>query len=289
MSLKRCVHSMMNALPDELYIKLKYYHHFHKFPNLKNPLTFNEKIQWLKLHDRRPEYIQMVDKYLVKDYVANIIGKEYIIPTIGVWDNVNEIEWESLPNQFVLKWNHDSGSIVICKDKNNFIKEDAIKRLNSREHHSGYLYGREWPYKNVKPKIIAEKFVVDESGTELKDYKFFCFNGVVKMFKIDFGRFSDHHANYYDNTGAILPFGEKYIPPIFDKELVVPTNLSEMISIANKLSFGIPFVRIDLYNNNGKIYFGEITLYPASGYGVLTSDEYDILIGEWLHLENENK
>lgn len=282
---KKILKKMSKIIPDRLYISLIYFHHFHKFSNLKNPKTFNEKLQWLKLYDRRPEYSTMVDKYRAKEYVARIIGDEYIIPTIGVWNSVDEIDWDSLPNQFVLKWNHDSGSIVICKDKTKLDRNKAILRLRKNEHSSGYWYGREWPYKNVKPCIIAEQYMVDESGTELKDYKFFCFAGKVRCMKVDFGRFKDHHANYYDTEMNLLPFGEANLPPVYNHAIEKPRNFEIMVKLAEKLSVGIPFIRVDFYNINGKIYFGELTLYPASGFGRFTSNEWDYKIGDMIDLK----
>ena len=275
---------LLNVLPDKVYIKILYLYHFHRLPDLKNPQTFNEKLQWLKLHDRRPEYTMMVDKYLVKEYVAKIIGKEYIIPTIGVWDSVDDIDWDSLPNQYILKWNHDSGSIVICKDKRNLDIEAAKNQLRPGAKRSGYWYGREWPYKNVKPCIITENYMVDESGTELKDYKFFCFEGRVKCMKVDFGRFREHHANYYDAEMNLLNFGEANIPPVYNHIIEKPKNFEIMVELAEKLSNGIPFIRVDFYNINGKIYFGELTLYPASGMGQFTSKEWDRTLGDWIKL-----
>lgn len=274
----------LRCLSDEMYIKIQYLYHFHNLPNLKNPKTFNEKLQWLKLYDRRPKYTTMVDKYLVKEYVAKIIGEEYIIPTIGVWDSVDDIDWDSLPNQFVLKWNHDSGSIVICKDKTNLDIETAIRKLRPGAKRSGYWYGREWPYKNVVARIVAEKYMVDESGTELKDYKFFCFDGQVKCLKVDFGRFKEHHANYYDTGMNLLPFGEANLPPVYNHKIEKPKNFEKMVELAEKLSKGIPFLRVDFYNIYGKIYFGELTLYPASGMGKFTPNGIDLMLGEMINL-----
>lgn len=399
--------------------------------NLKHPRTFCEKLQWLKLYDRRPEYTTMVDKYAVKQYVADIIGEEYIIPTFGVWDKVEDIDWQSLPNQFVMKCTHDSGGLIICKDKSQLDIEEAKQKLNKSLCYNYYLNGREWPYKNVPRRIIAEKFMAPEktpvpkdlpdykffcfngepkycqvirdrntketidfydmdwkhqefvglnpvacngltpvacpenldemkdicrklakdisfvrvdlyviddrkyfgeltfyptSGfgvftpdewndrlgdlltlpnatgggkylfvngvitelkseyDELKDYKFFCFNGKVRFFKVDFGRFVEHHANYYDTDGHLLPFGEKGLEPNPNYSIELPKNISEMFSLAERLSKNIPFLRVDFYNINGKIFFGELTFYPASGFGKWTPDKADEMIGEYLKL-----
>ena len=275
--------NLLQWLSDVSFLKIAYKLCFGEKLNLKNPKTFNEKLQWLKLYDRRPEYTIMVDKIAVKRYVTDRIGSEYVIPTLGVWKRPEDIEWDKLPNQFVLKWNHDSGSIVICKDKDNFDREKAIKKLRYGEKVNGFWYGREWPYKDVKPQILAEKYMEDESG-ELKDYKFFCFNGHVRCFKVDFDRFTNHHANYFDINGNFLPFGETICPPDSSKVLALPNNISKMIQLAEALSESIPFVRVDFYSVNDNIYFGEITFYPAGGFGPFVPNEWDYTFGSWLKL-----
>lgn len=254
--------------------------------NLKNPQTFNEKLQWLKLYNRKPEYTTMVDKYAVKEYVANIIGEEYIIPTLGVWDNIEEIDWDALPNQFVLKTTHGGGGggVVICKDKATFSRQEACQKLQRSLNSDIYLNYREWPYKDVRKRIIVEKYMVDESGVELKDYKFFCFNGQVKCFKVDFDRFISHKANYYDRDANLLPFGEVCCMPDSSKVLEKPKNFEMMLTLAETLSKDITFARIDFYNINGKIYFGEITFFPASGMGKFTQDEWDKKLGDFIKL-----
>lgn len=271
------------GLPDKLYLQMVYFKHFNKFIDFNNPKTFNEKLQWLKLYNRKPEYTVMVDKYLVKEYVANIIGQEYIIPTLGVWSDANKIDWDTLPKQFVLKCNNDSGGIVICKDKDKLNVQETIRFLNKRLKNNGFWYGREWPYKGVKPCIIAEKFMSDD-GNEIEDYKFFCFNGKVKCFKVDFDRFTNHRANYYNRAGKLLPFGEMVCPPNFDKEIKIPHELPEMLKLAEKLSSEHPFLRVDFYCISGHVYFGELTFYPASGFGKFVPLEWDYKFGSMLEL-----
>ena len=421
-------------VPDEIYLRLRYRCKLGRWPNLKSPKTFTEKINWLKLYDRRTEYSTMVDKYAVKEYVASRIGEQYIIPTLGVWDKPEEIDWNSLPNQFVLKTTHGGGGggVVICKDKTTFDKASAIAKLNASLGSDIYLNYREWPYKNVPKRIIAEKFMAPEMSPtpkdlpdykffcfngepkycqvirdrhtketidfydmdwdhqefvglnpiarngqtpvarpdnldemndicrklakdipfvrvdlyviddkeyfgeltfypasdmgvfspekwnnklgdllslpnaigwgkymiingiikeikteydELKDYKFFCFNGKVRFFKVDFGRFVEHHANYYSPEGKLLEFGEQGLEPDSNYPIVLPKNLDEMTCLAEKLSKDIPFLRVDLYNINGTIYFGELTLYPAAGMGAFTNHEYwDLELGNKLVL-----
>lgn len=276
-------------LPDATYLKLLYRFKMGHRLDLKNPQTFTEKLQWLKLYNRKPEYTKMVDKYAVKEYVANIIGEEYIIPTLGVWDKHENIDWDSLPNQFVLKTTHGGGGggVVICKDKTIFDKASAIAKLKESMASDIYSGLREWPYKDVPRRIIAEKFLAPEKSlapNDLPDYKFFCFNGKVKFFKVDFGRFVEHHANYYSPEGELLEFGEQGLEPDPNYPIELPNNLKEMISLAEKLSANEPFLRVDLFNVNGNIYFGELTFYPASGMLPWTTEEADMKIGKYLKL-----
>ena len=253
--------------------------------NWKNPKTFTEKIQWLKINNRRPEYTRMVDKFAVKEYVAGVIGEEYIIPTLGVWDKPEDIDWESLPDQFVLKTTHGGGGggVVICRDKKTFDKGKALEKLTESLNSDIYKSFREWPYKDVPKRIIADKFMTPEKNLEsagLMDYKFFCFNGKVRFFKVDFGRFVEHHANYYSPEGELLEFGEQGLEPDPNYHIELPNNLKEMIALAEKLSANEPFLRVDFYNVNGKIYFGELTFYPASGMGKWTTDDADMTVGK---------
>ena len=276
--------------PDKLFLELKFRLMMGQKLDLKNPKTFNEKLQWLKLYNRKPEYTTMVDKYTVKQYVADKIGEEYIIPTLGVWDKPEDIDWDALPNQFVLKTTHGGGGggVIICKDKSTFDKIDAIRQLKKSLRQDIYLNLREWPYKDVTKRIIAEQYMTDgdeEEKEELKDYKFFCFNGNPFCLKIDFDRFVGHRANYYDMEMNLLPFGEACCMPDFNKELERPLNFEKMIDIVKRLSENIPFARIDLYNSNGKIYFGEITFFPAGGMGKFVPDEWDYKLGQRIELK----
>lgn len=234
---------------DEQHLKKRYRKIFGEELNFDNPRTFNEKMQWLKLNDRNPLYTKLVDKYEVKKYVSEIIGKEYIIPTLGVYNKFDEIDFEKLPNQFVMKCTHDSGGVYICKDKckiNYWIKLKIRIRFNLMLKRNYYYRNREWPYKNVKPRIIIEKYMTDESKKELKDYKFFCFNGRVEYMKVDFNREIEHRANYYDRNFKIQEFGEEICPPDFNKKIKKPLNYNKMVELAEILSKDITFVRIDL-------------------------------------------
>lgn len=276
--------------PDKLYLSLLFRFKMGYWMDWKNPKTFSEKLQWLKLYDRKPEYTTMVDKYAVKEYVASIIGEEYIIPTIGVWDRPEDIDWDSLPQKFVLKTTHGGGGsgVVICKDKATFDNTAAIKKLKKSSGKCIYKSLREWPYKNVPKRIIAEQYLLLEGNNELNDYKFFCFNGKVKFFKIDFDRFTEHRANYYSLDGKLLEFGEKAYPIRFDIEVDFPKSFNQMILIAEKLSVGLQFLRVDFYDVNNRIYFGELTFYPSSGIKEFTSIEWNKKLGYMLKLPFEN-
>lgn len=285
----RLFNRLLRLIPDKYYLKLKYKNKTGKKLNLDAPVTFNEKLQWLKLNDRNSIYTAMVDKYNVKEYVSRIIGKQYIIPTIGVFDSFSDIDFKILPNQFVIKCTHDSGGLVVVDDKENFDINLARKKINSYLKTNYYYRGREWPYKNVKPRILVEKYMIDKKTNELRDYKFFCFNGTVKFFKVDFNRFIKHQANYYDRNATLLRFGEATCPPDYKKEIIMPNNLKKMIQLAEKLSDGIPFVRVDFYDVNGGIYFGEMTFFPASGFGKFIPEEWDAIIGDMLKLPTKKE
>ena len=275
---------ILNWMSDKSFLNLTYWVHFGRSINWENPQTFNEKLQWLKVYNRNPVYTQMVDKYDVKDYVAKVIGDEYIIPTIGVWDRVEDIPFDKLPDQYVIKCTHDSGSVCVCNNKNSFDVDKAKKKLAHGLRHNLFYWGREWPYKNVMPRIIAERYLEDEQIHELRDYKFFCFGGKVKMFKIDFDRFTEHHANYYDINLNLLPFGEADFPPKPEKSLDFPSQINKMFQLAEKLSHEIPFLRVDFYQVNNQVYFGELTFFPATGMGKWTDDKWDVELGSWINL-----
>lgn len=272
----------LKKMDDERYLRLAYRIRMRKKLNLKNPQTFNEKLQWLKLYDRKSEYTMMVDKYEVRKYISEKIGEEYLIPLLGVWNSFDEIDFDKLPEQFVLKCTHDSGGLVICKDKSK-LDMDAVKRkINRCFEKNFYYHGREWPYKDVKPRIIAEKLMVDESGTELKDYKFFCFDGKPECLFIATDRPHDTKFDFYDMEFNHLPFTNGH--PNADKEIKRPAGMDEMVEIAKKLSEGMPHVRIDFYDINGRVYFGEITFFHWSGLVPFEPEEWDYKLGEKIKL-----
>lgn len=269
---------LLRFLPDPIYLKLIYRLKMKKRLNLNNPQTFNEKIQWLKLHDRNPEYTAMVDKYDAKKYVADIIGEQYIVKNLGVWNNFNEIDFSQLPEKFVLKCTHNSGGVVLCTNKKNFDIKKAKKIINKSLKYNFYYAWREWPYKNVKPRIIAEEYL-ENNGQELVDYKLMMFNGKLECSFVCTARNSERglHVTFYDKEWNILPFDRHY--PRESKPIERPTKYEEMVRIAEKLSKGLPFVRVDLYEIEGKIYFGELTFYPGSGYEEFEPEEWDYKLG----------
>lgn len=284
--MKKKLKYFFKFLPDKLYVQLYYFAKFKKFVDFENPKTFNEKINWLKLYNINPKYTKMVDKYEAKEYVKNIIGEKYIIPTLGVWDSFDMIDFNKLPNQFILKCTHDSESFVICHNKKHFNIDEAKKIISEGMKYNFFYIGREYPYKNIKPRVIVEKYMKDSSTKELRDYKFFCFNGKVKFFKVDFDRFINHRANYYDTDLNLLDIGECAYPPDPNKEIDFPQNIKDMIPLAEKISKNFPFLRVDFYSINNKIYFGEITFFPASGFGKFTNEEWDLKLGSYIDLSN---
>ena len=270
---------------DELYLKLLYLFEMHKWPDLEHPKTFNEKLQWLKLHDRRPEYTRMVDKYAVKDYVADIIGREHIIPTLGVWNSFDEIDFDGLPDQFVLKTTHGGGgmAVVICKDKKNFDKNKARRILEKSLRSDIYANYREWPYKNVPKRIIAEKYMQADDGGGLTDYKIHNFNGTPKVILVCRERFATGPMaeTFFTDKWERLDITRPGHP---NPDCKRPENLEEMLRLAEALSKDVPFARTDFYTIGGKAYFGEITFYPASGLTPFNPSKYDKEFGNWLNI-----
>lgn len=277
-----------DSMPDKEYLEKKFYVTMGYPLDLNNPQTFNEKLQWLKLYDRKPEYTMMVDKYKVREYIKEKLGEEYLIPLLGVWDKAEDIDFDKLPNQFVLKCNHNSGlGMYICKDKSKLTQKEIKvirKNLTKGLQQDYYLTGREWPYKNVSRKIIAEKYMEDETG-QLRDYKFYCFNGEPKIIMINSDReigktkadYFDMHFNWID-----LKWG-------YEHALVKPSkpiNFKKMKELAVVLSKNIPELRVDFYEVNNKIYFGELTFFDGSGFDKIEPKEWDKKIGDWIDYTN---
>ena len=273
----------MRIIPDRAYIQMYYFAHFKKFCNLKNPKTYNEKLNWLKLHDKNPIYTRIVDKFEAKEYVKDIIGDQYIIPTLGVWDNFDDIDFDELPQQFVLKCIHDSEGLVIVKDKDKLDKEMAKNKIESALKQNFFYIGREWPYKNVKPRIIAEKYMEDHIDGELRDYKFFCFDGEPKAMFVASDRASDNvKFDYFDLNFNHLDIKQKY--PHAEQPLRKPVTFEKMIELSKVLSKGFPHVRVDFYEVDGQLYFGELTFYHFSGFMPFEPNKWDKIFGDWIKL-----
>lgn len=275
-----------NSMSDETFLKKRFKIEMGKNLDLKNPATFNEKLQWLKLNDRIPKYTTMVDKYEVRKLISEKIGEEYLIPLVGAWNKPDEIEFDKLPNQFVLKCNHNSGlGMTICKDKSNLNIRKVKNNLKKGLNQDYYLTSREWPYKNVNRKIICEEYLEDkESPSDLKDYKLMCFDGKVMCTFVCTDRANNKglKVTFFDNNWNVLPFERKY--PKSAEPIVKPKNFEKMIELAEILSKGIPFVRVDFYEVNDKIYFGELTLYPGSGFERFSPESADYMIGDLIRL-----
>lgn len=278
----------LSFLPDKLYLQIFYFSTTGKFINFKNPKGFNEKQQWLKVNNRRLEYGKLVDKFAVREHIEQTLGEEYLIPLLGKWKSFDEIDFDALPNAFVLKCNHDSGSTKVIKDKNALTENDIKvlrKHFNKRVKRDYYHAGREYPYKGLDRCILAEKFMVDEKAPEssIEDYKFFCFNGEPKVMFIATDRSTDCRFDFFDMDFNHLDIVN--IHPNSDKVIAKPNKFEEMKAIAAKLSQGIPFVRIDLYEINGKIYFGEYTFFHGGGFRLCEPPEWERKLGDWIELD----
>lgn len=268
-------------MSDEAYIKMVYRIHFGVYPDLEHPKTYNEKLNWLKLHDRQPQYTDIVDKYTVKKYISGIIGEEYVVPTLGVWDRFEDIDFDALPNQFVLKCTHDSGGLVICRDKSKLNKAKARRKINSSLKRNYYWTAREWPYKNVKPRIIAEPYLEDTRYGELRDYKFYVFDGTVDSVMVCKDRQKGRTKYYYfDRNWNRLYY--QWDDLEFQDDIERPEHFDEMLDIAQRLSRSFSHIRVDLYNVDGSIYFSELTLYDEAGFGTDISGETNRMWGEKL-------
>lgn len=277
--------ALVRFLPDDIYIKMAFHSRVGYYPNLNNPKTYNEKLQWLKLNYHRAEYSAMVDKITAKEYVRSIIGEEYIINTIGTWDNVDDVDWDSLPMQFVIKVTSDSGGIVVCKDKSQLDIAKAVSKLKKGWGQNYYKYNKEYPYRGVVPRILAEEYIECEDDGELKDYKFFCFDGEPKFLFVASDRQNPDQETKFD----FFDLGWNHLPvinghPNSDQTPYKPERFDEMVDIAAKLSQGMPHVRVDLYNIKGKIYFGELTFFHWSGMMAFSPLEWDYRFGEYINL-----
>lgn len=279
---------LLDWMNGEDFLKWEYRYNFGKKLNLEQPVNYTEKLQWLKLYDHRPEYTVMVDKYAVKDYVAKKIGAEYVIPLLGVWERAEDIDFDALPDRFVLKTTHDSGALVICKDKSKLDIPAARERLAKFLKRRYFNQNREWPYKNVPPRIIAESYMEDTRQGELRDYKFFTFGGEPKVLYIAQGRGRGEPtvADFFDMEFNHLPFtiDHDMAPEIPEK----PVNFELMKQLAATLSEGTPQLRVDFYEVDGRVYFGEMTFFHCSGMAPFHPESWDRTFGDWLVLPEKN-
>lgn len=270
--------------PDKLYLKILFRLRCGRKLDLKNPQSFNEKCQWLKLYNRRPEYITMVDKYAVKEYVSNIIGSKYVIPALGVWNSFDDIDFDELPEQFVLKCTHNSGASVVVKDKSLMDKEKARKVLEQGLKYNYYKFKREWPYKDCPPRIVAERYIDSLGNSSSVEYKLTCMDGQAMVITVCTGpAHSAERCN--DNFSRDWKRQDWYAshPPV-GGDIHRPAQMDEIIRLSEKLSEGIPQVRVDWYLDNGNIYFGEFTFFTMGGFAIFTPAEWDYKLGEWIPL-----
>lgn len=280
--IKNILASLLGFLPDHIFCKITFFIKQGRFPELHNPKLFNDKLLYLKLNDRKLSYSKLVDKYKVREYVAERIGKKYLVPLIGIYNQVVDIKFSELPDSFVLKITNGSQNNIICNNKNDINWDKMRKEVKTWCNKNYYNRTREWPYKNVENRIIVEELIKDNE-VELKDYKFWCFNGVPKFVQIDSGRFTNHRRDFYDTSFNVkLPIQITYLPK--QDILIKPDNYDKMLEIASELSKGYPFLRIDLYNVKGRIYFGEITFYPGNCNEKIRPLEYEQRLGDQLDL-----
>ena len=280
------IYNASKLVPDRIYLEHRYKKRMGKKLNLDPPVTYNEKLNWIKLYDRDPKYNKLVDKLAVRNYVTERIGEEYLVPLLGVWERAEDIDFDSLPDRFVLKCTHDSESVVICKDKSKLDVKATRKKLAAALKINFYYYNREWVYKDIKPRIIAEEYLEDEKDAELRDYKIFCFDGVPKAMFIAVDR-AIHKTkfDFYDMDFNHLDLKQHY--PNSDQPVHKPISFDRMKELASILSAGLYHVRVDFYEVNGKIYFGELTFFHHGGNTPFEPEEWDYIFGEWLRLPHK--
>lgn len=278
--------SFLKFVPDEMMIRMEYRLKIKKKLHLNPPATFNEKMQWLKLNDRKPIYTIMADKFACREYIKERIGEQYLVPIYGVWESVEDIPFGNLPKEFVIKCTHDSGSVIICKDRQKLDIGDTKKRLRKRLKKNAYLYGREWPYKDIKPRIIAEKLLKDDRYEFLPVFKIFCFNGTPQIIQqLLNDKQPNETVDYFDTDWNRLNMIQRF--PNSTNPIEKPIKLEEMLNIARRLSKGTAFLRVDLYEVNGEVFFSEHTFYTDAGYSIFEPEEenWDERLGKWINIE----
>lgn len=276
-------YELCKLIPDKVYLKHRYRRLMGKNLNLDPPVTYNEKLNWMKLNDRDPLYTRLADKLTAREYVRERIGEEYLVPLLGVWDRPEDIDFDMLPNQFVLKCTHDSGSYIVCKDKNAFDKKRAVAGLKQCQKTNFFYFSREWAYKNIRPRIIAEKYLEDINDRETRDYKFFLFDGIPRFFYIATDRgIGQTKFDYFDMEFHHLDVRQHY--PNSEKSLAKPQNFAQMIEMSQKLAAGLRHVRVDFYDVNGRVYFSEFTFYNNGGVTPYDPETWDYSFGKWLRI-----
>ena len=287
--IKKILFSMSKLLPDSLYLKIRFKQVMKTKLHLKKPKTFNEKLQWLKIHDRKAIYTTMSDKYEAKQFVSSVIGEQFIVRTIGVWERFEDINFDDLPEAFVLKCTHDSGGLVICTNKKDLDFEQARQKINKSLKKNYYYLSREWPYKNIKPKIIAEEYLHDDNDSnDLTDYKFYCFNGEPKFLYISKGlkNHSTARISFVTLDWKFAPFSRSDYRPL-EQLPPKPKKFDEMIRIAKMLSKNCKFLRVDLYYVDDSIYFSELTFFPCGGMMPFSNKNDDLELGKMINLCSE--
>lgn len=280
----------MRFLPSKLYVKYHYEYFSGKKLDLDNPVGFNAKIEWYKVYFRPKLLTQLADKFSVRAYVEDKIGAEYLNELFAVYDNPEQINYDSLPNSFIMKANHTNGHNIIVKDKNKLNKSKTEKKFKKwLKKNQYYRRGQEWAYKNIKPKLVIEKFLKEDGKESLVDYKFYCFNGVPKFIDIHIDREEDHKQGCFDLDFNLLPFGKSKSYKSISEGIEKPSNLKEMVKLAKLLSENLPFVRVDFYSVNGKTIFGELTFYPADARKQFYPENYNRIIGDYFKLPKLDK
>lgn len=275
-------HYMLNSMPDEEFLRLAFRYVRGLELNLENPTLFTEKLQWLKLYDRRPEYVRMVDKLAAKEYIRARIGGGYVPALLGAWERFDDIDFDALPDRFALKCTHDCKSVVLCTDKRSFNRAKARRKLERALRTPYAELSREWAYRNVKPRIIAEEYL-DGGGHDLVDYKFHCFNGEPRVILVCQDRFNNYTSDFYSSDWTHLS-ARRAGRANAAEPVPKPKQLEEMLEISRKLSEGIPFVRVDFYIVGDRVYVGELTLYPAAGLKGFDPESFDKELGDMLTL-----
>lgn len=286
--IKKFILEATRIIPDRLYLKVAYRIVTGKKLHLSPPKTYNEKLQWLKLYNRNPDYTSLVDKYEVRKFISDTVGAEYLVPVCGVWNTFEEIDFASLPEKFVLKCTHDCGGLVICKDKSKLDIGETKRIITSSLKNNFYYQGREWPYKNVKPRIYAEMYMEDMGQEQLTDYKVFNFSGEPKIIQVDYDRYAGHKRQFYDVNWNRLDISFHF-PSDMSKKLSKPLVLDEIIRLSKILSKGFPHLRTDFYIVDNKVYIGEMTFFHGTGFGKWTPASFDLEMGEWLNINNIKK